>query len=60
MTKDLIKTADIGNDWFANLWSDGSATLRNCEKGQRIDLPAESVERFKEIYAQAEMAALAA
>ena len=60
MTKYLIKIADIGNDWFANLWSDGSATLRNCEKGQRIDLPAESVERFKAIYAQAEASARAA
>lgn len=59
MTKALIKTADIGNDWFENLWTDGSVTLRNTEKGQRIDLPAESVERFKEIYTQAEAAARA-
>lgn len=52
MEKTLIKTADLGFDWFANQWSDGSMTLRNSAKGQRIDLPAESVERLRTIFAQ--------
>jgi hypothetical protein len=47
--KTLTTTADLGQDWFANLWSDGSATIRNSEKGQRIDLPVESVETFRKI-----------
>ena len=48
---DLIKTADLGNDWFVNLWRDGSLTVRNSEKGQRINVPAESVERLRAIFA---------
>jgi hypothetical protein len=50
MTKELIKSADIGSGWFAQAYSDGSATVRNVDKGQRIDLPKESVDRFLEIW----------
>lgn len=44
-----MKTTDLGNDWFANQHDDGSMTIRNCEKGLRIDLPTESVERLRNI-----------
>lgn len=56
MTKDLIKTTDLGADWFANQWSDGSMTIRNSEKGQRIDLPVESVNRLRAIFTQIDAA----
>lgn len=46
----LVKTDDLGNDWFVNQWSDGSMTIRNSEKGQRINLPAESVKTLREIF----------
>lgn len=48
-----FKTFDLGSDWFANLWSDGTLTVRNSEKGQRIDLSKESVDRLREIFASA-------
>lgn len=44
-----IKTHDIGDDWFVNQMSDGSMTVRNCNKGVRIDMPKKSVETLKEI-----------
>lgn len=50
MTKRLTKTEDLGQDWFANAYDDGSITLRNSEKGQRIDLEPESVERLRAIF----------
>lgn len=43
-------SGDIGSGWYTTLFDDGSATVRNVEKGQRIDLPAESVKRFNEIW----------
>jgi len=49
----LIGTTDLGCDWFANAYDNGSFTLRNTEKGQRIDLPPESVERLRSIFAAA-------
>lgn len=49
-----MKTTDLGHDWFANLHDDDSMTLRNCEKGQRIDLPPESVATLRAIFAQVE------
>lgn len=51
MERKIIKTTDLGAEWFANEWSDGSMTLRNPEKGQRIDLPVESVRRLRDICA---------
>lgn len=50
-----MKTTDLGNDWYANEIDDGSMTLRNSEKGQRIDLPADSVLRLRRIIVQAAM-----
>lgn len=54
-----MKTTDLGNDWFANEHDDGSMTLRNCEQGQRIDLPSDSVKRLRSILADAELLAIA-
>ena len=51
-----MKTTDLGNDWYANEHEDGSMTLRNPEKGQRMDLPADSVLRLRRIIVQAAMA----
>ncbi|WP_164897669.1 hypothetical protein [Mesorhizobium sp. M6A.T.Cr.TU.017.01.1.1] len=51
--KSLTKTTDLGNEWFANQWSDGSMTIRNPERGQRIDLPVESVTTLRDIFASA-------
>lgn len=52
------KTTDLGQGWFANLdaYSDGSEemTIRNPDKGQRINLPDESVKRLRSIFTQAE------
>ena len=51
-----MKTTDLGNDWYASENDDGSMTLRNSEKGQRIDLAADSVLRLRRIIVQAAMA----
>lgn len=51
--KRLTKTEDLGLGWFANAYDDGSMTLRNGDKGQRIDLGADSVERLRLCFAQA-------
>lgn len=53
MTKELQKTKDLGLGWYANLYTDGSMTLRNCDKGQRIDLQPESVDTLRSILAAA-------
>lgn len=52
MAKQMTRTTDLGMDWFANDYDDGSMTLRNAEKGQRIDLPPESVETLRKIIAE--------
>lgn len=61
MTIQTTKTTDLGNDWFVNMHKhvDGSTsmTLRNIERGQRIDVPAESVDRLREIFASVPEAA---
>lgn len=54
MSKELKKTADLGQGWFANAWTDGSVTIRNCDKGQRIDLSKESADLFVKLYREAE------
>jgi hypothetical protein len=56
MTKQLTKTTDLGNDWYANQYDDGSMTIRNPEIGQRIDLPTKSVELLRDIFKQVEAA----
>ena len=48
-----MKTADLGQGWFANANDDGSFTVRNPDKGQRIDLSAESAALFVKIWNQA-------
>ena len=42
-----MKTTDLGQGWFANALDDGGLTIRNPDKGQRIDLTAESVGRLR-------------
>jgi hypothetical protein len=50
-----MKTTDLGHGWFANMHEDtGGMTIRNPDKGQRIDLTAESVATLKSIFKQAE------
>ena len=53
MTKEITQTADLGQGWTAQAYNDGSATVRNIDKGQRIDLPKESVDRFLDIWNKA-------
>lgn len=48
-----LVTHDLGADWFLNMNADGTYTFRNSEKGQRIDLPVESVQLLKAIFATA-------
>lgn len=45
--KDLQESHDLGEGWFINLYDDKSATVRNCDKGQRIDLSADSMETLR-------------
>lgn len=52
MTKQLTATTDLGLGWYANAYTDGSMTVRNPDKGQRIDLEPESVERLRSIFAE--------
>ena len=54
MEKKIKANHSLGNDWFANVWTDGSMTLRNPEIGQRIDLPAASVDLLREIFNEAD------
>lgn len=49
-----MKTADLGQGWYANANDDGGYTIRNCDKGQRINLTAEEAKRFVELYRAAE------
>jgi hypothetical protein len=43
-------TTDLGNNWFANQYDDGRMTIRSPERGQRIELSADSVERLRQIF----------
>lgn len=49
-----MTTHDLGNGWFAN-WTRSDATetmtIRNCDKGLRIDLPASSLATLRTIFA---------
>ncbi|AXQ69502.1 hypothetical protein HOU02_gp223 [Caulobacter phage CcrBL9] len=49
-----MKTADLGQGWYANANDDGSFTIRNPDKGQRINLTGEEAERFVALYRAAE------
>ncbi|UTU08145.1 hypothetical protein CcrC1_gp459 [Caulobacter phage C1] len=49
-----MKTADLGQGWWANANDDGSFTVRNFDKGQRINLTADEAKRFVELYREAE------
>lgn len=51
-----MKTTDLGHGWFATVEKqDGaeSVTIRNPDKGLRIDLPPASVERLRGALKQA-------
>lgn len=47
------QTEDLGDGWFINLNKDEhgveTATVRNCDKGQRIDLSADSMETLRKL-----------
>lgn len=45
---------DLGHGWELVRYPDGSANVRSSRTGQRIDLPADSVERLKRIIRAAE------
>jgi hypothetical protein len=52
-----MKTTDLGYGWFANSYENGDKgeipggmTIRNPDKGQRINLPPDSVERLRGIF----------
>lgn len=47
------KTADLGQGWFANANDDGGFTIRNPDKGQRIDLTAVEAAGFVELWNRA-------
>lgn len=51
---DTEKTTDLGEGFFWNQHKDGSATLRNMDKGVRLDVSADSVERLRAIFKAAE------
>lgn len=44
------RTADLGQGWFVIANENGSFTIRNCDKGLRIDLTRESADRFVELW----------
>ena len=46
------QTHDLGQGWFAN-YDGHTVTVRNPDKGQRIDLTEESVDRLRAIFAAA-------
>lgn len=45
-------THDLGLGWFANMHDDGTMTIRNPDKGQRIELNQESVKTLGDIFAK--------
>ncbi|AXQ70052.1 hypothetical protein HOU03_gp216 [Caulobacter phage CcrSC] len=49
-----MKTADLGQGWYANANDDGSFTIRNPDKGQRINMTGEEAKRFVALYREAE------
>ena len=48
------KTHDILNGWFVIERDDGTMTVRNNDKGQRIELSKESVDLFRKIVKECE------
>lgn len=51
----MERTCNLGHGWFATqkVWGDGKEeiTIRNCDKGLRIDLPNDSVKTLRQIFA---------
>lgn len=45
-----MKNAELGQGWFATANDDGSFTIRNCDKGLRIDLSHQEADRFVELW----------
>jgi hypothetical protein len=53
MSTSARTTHDLGNGWFLNLMTTNGAEhaiVRNPDKGQRIDLPADSLARLRKIF----------
>ena len=54
MTFTNTKTYDLGQGWFANKACDDTGneqmTIRNPDKGVRIDLPSDSVKTLRKIF----------
>jgi hypothetical protein len=52
----ITSTTDLGDGWFINLIKDEhgveTATVRNCDKGLRIDLSADSMETLRKLLNQ--------
>lgn len=52
------KTTDLGQGWYANLTRNVAGietlTIRNPDKGQRIDLGTESIDALRAIFAKAD------
>lgn len=46
---EVTKTHDLGAGWYVNMLADGGMTLRNCDKGQRIDLSKDSADLLRSI-----------
>jgi hypothetical protein len=49
-----MKNADLGQGWFATANDNGSFTIRNCDKGLRINLSRQEADRFVELWAAAD------
>ncbi len=49
-----LKTADLGDGWYASANADGTFTVRNPDLGQRIDLTATAVGRICGLFQQAQ------
>jgi hypothetical protein len=41
---------DLGQGWWAKFGNDGTLSLRNPDRGQRITLNADEVERLRAIF----------
>jgi hypothetical protein len=50
----ISRREDLGNEWEANFWSDGSITLHDASGGDTIWLPADTAKRLAAIIKEAE------
>lgn len=49
MTKEIDRTEGIGQGWDIDLWTDGSVTIRNSEKGLEETFSPEEADRLAAI-----------